>query len=328
MYSTSSTLRPRQDLLGAYSSFNWRSRGLVAGQVLPRLDVSEMAGAYTTIPVDVWTQAIDTIRAAKAGTSTADWTTGSDTFQLFEMAHKGMVDNLDQRTFQSLENLEAIEAARVAGVIAIHRERLTAAAVFNTTTFATSGVNRTTLAGGAEWDVAAGTPVLNVAAAKQALEDSYGVAANTLIIPSRAVSRLMISTEFKGRYLANYGNGVLPPIPSVANLQAIFELENIIIPRGRYNTAAPGATPSLSAIWDEDMAMVAYIDSGPDHRMAQLGRTLTLDGGVNGQGDENGVTIDSWESNDPPGVWIRGRQIIQPKLMATPMGHLITNIKA
>jgi hypothetical protein len=167
--------------------------------------------------------------------------------------------------------------------------------------------------------VAGGTPLTDVATARYALEANYGIPANTLIITSYSVSKLMVSTQFRNAFTGFFPGGLIPAMPSVEHLKAIFGIENVIIPRARKNTAAPNATPSLAPIWDEDLAMVCRIESGPDVTTPQLGRTFTLDG--------NGVRIETWDSNDPPGRVVRCEQIIQPKLMATPIGHLISNVK-
>ena len=319
-YETSSPTRPRQDLQGAYTALNLADRGLVADLVLPPLSVGEEAGVIPTISREVYLQRINTKRAPKASTSTADWASGTDSFSLTEYAHKGLVTERDARRFRSFFDAEEVEAKRVMEIIATDREIDTAAAVFNTTTFGTAGVNRTTLAGGAEWDVAGGVPLTNVAAAKQALVQNYGTKPNTLIIPYYVMSRLMTNTQFRNAFTGFFAGGLIPAEPSVEHLKAIFGLENVIVPFGIYNSANAGATPSYTPIWNEDYVMVCRIESGADHRAPQLGRTLQLDG--------NGVQFRSYENDDPEGVWIHGKHLLQPKIMPTPVGHLITNVKA
>jgi hypothetical protein len=316
VYETSSTVFPRADLAGAYSAFDAVNQGFVADFVLPRMSINEEAGVYTVIPREVWTQRVDTKVASKAASSTADWTTDNDTFQLVEYRHKGLVVARDARRYRSFFDAEEIETRRVAGVVARDREIDTATAVFNTTTFGTAGVNRTSLS--TPWDVAGGTPVTDVEAAKFALVKNYGTLANTLIITYYGLSKLMMSTEFKGYFTDMFGDTLIG-LPPTSALQRIFGLENIIVPRGIYNSANPGATMTAASIWDEDYAMVCRIESGMDLNAPQLGRTLTLDG--------MGPEISSWENDDPEGVWIRAKELIQPKLTKTPVGHLISNTK-
>jgi hypothetical protein len=316
MYETSSTVFPRQDLQGAYSAFDPKSRGFVADFVLPRLEVSEEGGAYTVIPREVWTQRVDTKVASKAKSSTSDWTTDNDTFQLVEYRHKGLALKRDARRMRSFFDVEEVEAQRVAGVVAIDREIDTATAVFNTTTFNTNNVNTMTL--GTPWDASGGTPVSDVETAKNALVQYYGTLANTLIITRYGLAKLMASTEFRGYFTDMFGSTLIG-MPPVSALQRIFSLENIIVPHGIYNSANPGAAFSPTAIWNEDYAMVCRIDSGRDIREPQLGRTLTLDGLE--------TQIDSWEEEDPAGTWIRATELIQPKLTKTPVGFLIRNTK-
>lgn len=315
--STSSPTRARDDLQGYYSAYNPANRGYVADMVLPRLAVGEEAGTYSVIPREVWLQHVVTKTAAKAPASTSDFTSTSDTFQLVEYAHKSLATQRQARQYRSFYDLEQVETERIAGIIALDREVDTATAVFNTTTFATSGVN--TGAATAKWDAAASVPITDVATGKYALIQNYGTEPNALIMTYYTYSKLMISTQFRAAFTGFYPGGLIPALAPLAAVAAIFGVEKVIVPRGIRNTAAAGLTPSFSSIWNEDLAMLCRIEDGMDHSAPQLGRTLELDG--------KGPEIRSWESNDPAGTWIRAGHIMQAKTMTTPVGYLVTDVK-
>lgn len=317
MVPTSGTTYPRADLMGAYSAYDPNSRGLVASLVLPSFGVVEESGVYSTISREAWLQNIDTKRGPRSEASTSERSMGSKTFSLVEYAHKALVTRREARQFRTFEDLEMIETQAVAGIIAINREIDTANAVFNTSTFATSGVNTGATAAG-PWDVAAGTPATDVAEAVRALRANYGVLANTLILTDYTFRKLGFCTQIRNLITDTYA-GQIPGTLPIATLSAIFGLPNIIVAAGVYNSAKPGATASISSIWDEDKAMVCRIETGMDLRSPQLGRTLELDG--------VGPQIRSYAHNDPEGVWVQAEHIMTPHLMDTPVGYLITNTK-
>lgn len=319
LISTSGTGQPRQDLYGAYSAFDVNERGYVASQVLPEFGVGEYNGQYPVIGREVWATAYDVKAAIRAESSQSDMSTSTDTFSLVQYRHKTLVVEQEARFYRSWFNAEEVATQRMRGVLELAREIDTAAAVFNTTTFNTSNVNTITLAAGAEWDVAAGTPVTNVQAAIQALVGNYGVLPDTLIITRYGLSKLMVTNEFRGYFTDAFGP-TIQGLPPVSALQSIFGLKNIIIPHGIKNGALAGQTFSASRIWDEDYAMVCKLSSSADFSDPCLGRTLTLDG--------NMASIKSWQQPDPDGSWIRAMHIMSPKVMTTPIGCLIRNTKA
>lgn len=318
MYETSpSSTRTREDLLGAYCAFDAQRAMFVADQVLPVFRVGEEDGRYIVVPRETYLQYVSTKRAIGAPAASSDWTPDADSWQLYNYAFKSPAFQRAARIYRNFFNVEDVEAKRCAHKIALDREIDTAAAVFNTTTFATNNVNTFTLSGGAEWDVAAGVPATNVATAKTLLVENYGVEANAIIMSYWTYARLGFCTQIRDYLGDNTDQPGMLPIPT---LQGIFGLQKIIVAGGIYNSAKAGQALSPTRIWNNDYAMVTRIEDAEDIELPQLGRTLRLDG--------RDPVIKSYEIPDPEGNMILADDIAAPKLMKTPVGVLIRNTAA
>jgi hypothetical protein len=316
---SSTVTRPRQDLLGAYMEFDPASQGLIADLVAPTFEVAKRTGTFGVVPREAWLQRVNTKRAPKAATSESGWSPDSDSFELVEYAHKEFCDEVEGENFADWFDQEEVAAGRTAMMIAIDREVDVAAAYINETTFPASGNTGVTLAGGSEWDQAAATPITDVITGKLAIRSETGMDPNTLILPYRGFLKLSGVTQIKNQLTDNFGP-IKPGIIPVDRLKAIFEVENIFVAKGVYNSAKPGQAPTIASIWDEDYAWLGRIDSGRDIKMPQAARTFQLAG--------KGPRLDSWQQNDPPGTYVRSRHDCVVKMMSAPVGYLIKNIKA
>ena len=318
MHNTSSTSQPRQDLAGLYSTNDPKHGGQMyqAGAVLPDFTVREVSGLYPTADRAAWATPYNVKGGWKAPASQSDISTGTSTYAIEPYRHKSVATEDEARLYGSWFDAEQVAMRRVKNVIDLAREIDTAALVFNTSTFATAGLNTFATSAG-RWDASSGTPISDVQTAKYQLKKGYGVEANALIITSYGLYNLMKCTQMAGYFLDHYGP-VLPGKPEPTALSAIFGLKYIIEVGATKNTAVQPTATSMSSIWDEDYAMVCRIAEGGDIDEPCLGRTFRLET----------PNIRSWESNDPAGSMIFAEDLMALKLMATPIGCLITNTKS
>jgi hypothetical protein len=313
---TSTTSRPRQDLLGAYYEFNPQAGGLVADQVAPSFDVIKRTGTFGVIPRETWMQRVNTKRAPKAETSESGFGIESDNFQLVEYAHKGFTDEVEAENFEDWVDAEEVETQRVARTIEMDREFDVAAAYFNETTFPAAGTTGVTLV--TPWDAAAATPLDEFNTGRLAIQDNYGVDPNTLIITTYTYVKFSLVTQIKNALTDTYGP-TKPGLIPLDKLKAIFGIDQIIVAGGMYNTANEGQNGSFSRIWNDDYAWLGRIEGGKDLKAPQAARWFRYKG--------KDVNIDSWQQNDPPGTWVRARRHGVVKMMATPVGYLFKNTK-
>lgn len=317
-FKTSTSIAAREDLYGAYMAYDpFVEDGFIADKVLPPWDAQEWAGQIVTITREAMQQVIDAKTAVDAPAPTSDFAFGSDTYSLVKYAYKEAVTFDRARQYRSFAELEGIVTQRVASILARAREIDTAAAVFNSTTFATAGTNLLTIGGGLEWDTTAGLPATNVATAKEYIVKRFGTEPDTLIMNYYLYSKLGFCTQIRD-ILGD--NRDIPGMLPLETLSMIFGLPKIIVAKGVKNTANAGATQSGSYIWGNDNAMVCKTSNDRDITKPQLGRTLQLDG--------SGLDLRVYPIDDPEGNMINGKHIMSPKIMGEPAAVLIANTAA
>lgn len=316
IHTSSSTGQPRQDLAGVYAA-NGPEFGddmMRAHEILPDFAVREISGLYPTTGLGTWGKHYSTKGAWKSPASSSNHDISTKTYAIEPYRHKSLATKDEARLYGSWFDAEKLAAERVRQVVRLDREVVTAALVFNTGTFATSGTN--TLATSTRWDASSGTPVSDVQTAKVQLQSKYGVMANTLIITYYGICNLHKSTQMQAFFTDTFGPTLQGQITPSA-LQSIFGLEKIIVVGATKDTTIQPTTPALSAVWDEDMAMVCRTPMGRNISEPCLGRTFRLET----------PNIRSWPENDPEGSWVLAEDLMNPALMDTPIGCLITNTK-
>lgn len=121
----------------------------------------------------------------------------------------------------------------------------------------TTGNWSTTLAGIAgapgggqfrQWTDAASDPVQDIVLQTEALRLSGGMAPNTIIIPIQVMNALKTNPNLLNRIV--YGGTMSNPTEiSFDMIKQLFGIENFLIPKGVYNTAAEGQNDALTYIW-------------------------------------------------------------------------------
>lgn len=104
-----------------------------------------------------------------------------------------------------------------------------------------------------------------------ALLDSCGKKANTIAMDQKAYDRLWLNEELQDR-TKHTGAG---PIP-LAILKEFFEVDEILVGDLRYDSAAKGATKSISTFWGADL-IAAYVNPTPNIEDVSYGHTYMLE---------------------------------------------------
>lgn len=317
---TPTSTRPRDDLVGHYSEYDLTNQGLVAYQVAPSLPVQRESGVYGIVPRETYLSLEDTKTAPNAATRSSSWNPESDSFLLASYEWAEFAGRRMSDIYRDWFQMDEIATERVAGIVERDYERDVANAVFNLTTFAADGVTGETLASGSEFDHANGLPLSTIETAKKAILDNYGVMANALILPWGGLRAFSLSAQVRATLTPNM---VTPGLLPHATVSALTGLKKVIVPHGVYNSAKPGQTPVMTKFWSDDLCMVGYIPDGGTLDQPCIARTFHL---ASGPGGENLPEMDSWETPNPKGTWVRARKVQAAKLPPTPIGYLIRNV--
>lgn len=324
-----STTIPRDDLYGAYMLMNTENVGFKAEEILPRFEVGRVTGTYGVIPPEALLDLINVEVGATSESPESGWSPTNGTFNLTEYRNKELVTAKQAEIYSSWFNAEEIAATRVRLINQRWYEKKVAAAIFNETLFPASGTTGVTIAGNAEWDQAAATPITDVQTGMQTIEDNFGVEANTLIMTSYTFRKMLTVTQVAARLTANFSApeapnpGMIPAVLLEERLAFVLGVQKVIVTNrfgSVYNSGNPGASKTISKFWDEDYALLTRISPDRDLSTPQLGKTFSLAG-------HNAMTIDSWMVNDPVGSYIRCSEHKAYVTMSTPVGYLFKNVK-
>lgn len=312
--------QPRPDLEAAWGAWDPRSRGYIADQVLPPMDVDEESADLGALPKEVFTTYVDAKRAPKAESKSTSFEVEADFYKLLEYSLKGMIPYRHKRAWQSRFRLEEIEVLRQAHMTLRSYEVDVASLVFSTSTFPSSG--NTGIAISTKWDnISSGTPVSDMATAHEAFETEHGIKANALVWTRKAMRRVSLNSQVRGSLTDMVGE-VKPGVIPVEHWKILFDVDYIIVagPEAVKNDANSGQPADLQPIWDPQKALLTRIEpGGMDPYAPQLGRTLKLAG-------EGDVMVKSKEEFDPEGTTIKTNFVRLAKLSKYAPGYLFDTI--
>jgi hypothetical protein len=317
--SSLATLRP--DLGGSLEEFSTAMDrlGFIGLRVLPVFEVAKQAGVFGKIPIEQLLANRDTERAPGSGYSRGQFQFTTDSYACEEHGAEEPVDDREAKMYADYFDAELVSTERARDVVLRNHERRVAAAVFNATTFTSQTTNVVE-----EWDdYDAATPIDNVETAVQAVWSRCGLWPNALII-NRLVFRHLRQCEQIIDRIASSGAGMPTRAADItaAQLAAVFDLPNIIVAGGAYNSATEGQDASISSIWSSEYAMVARIVGSNDIREPGLGRTFHW----GEDGSSIGGTIESYRDETVRGDVIRCRHDVDEKLLVTEAAQLLDNV--
>jgi hypothetical protein len=149
-----------------------------------------------------------------------------------------------------------------------------------------------------QWDQAASTPVDDVLKWKRNMRLLTGFEPNTMVIPEPIMLVLQRNAQVIARVTPGfYGAGKAVPVQvSIDQIKTLFGIEKILVPKGVYNSAAEGQTPTLVDIWTATTMWLGYVtenasvdEPSAGYQFAWTGDTTTgLPEGVgSGEGPQN-----------------------------------------
>lgn len=134
---------------------------------------------------------------------------------------------------------------------------------------AANWASATTLALGDCWDQATSTPLVDMLAAKRAVED-WGVSPNVVILGRASAEALKTNPDFLQFLPMTVDRGAVTDDDIKARLMSKLGVKLVLVGKARANTAlAPGAV-TLADIWG-DMAWIGYLPLTSTGSLATLG---------------------------------------------------------
>lgn len=163
--------------------------------------------------------------------------------------HKDVTDR--QRTnADSQVQLDNSATQYVAHKLAIRRERLWQDTFFKTGVWTTDDATK-------DWSDAASDPIVDIRAAKQAIQKETGMRPNKMVIGRTAWDTLLDNDSVLSRIVGGATAGQ-PAIVLRGLLAALFELEEILVMEGIFTSSVKGAAATTRAFIGGDDALLYY----------------------------------------------------------------------
>jgi hypothetical protein len=317
MYSNAAAVF-RADLSGyVFETADWE-KNLVGTRVMPIINVDSRTGQY---PVFKKTKGQLLKRTVKARAPYSSFPRSTmifeqDTYACQEWGQEQAVDDTMSKDYARFFDAEVIAASMARRKLLLDHEIRVAAQIQNTSNFsATNSGTAYTLANIATFDFA-----LDVDGIKDTLI-GLGETPNTVVIPYQVWSRIKASTKFQNR-LRGAGitsDSILNVSPEAA--AEVLEVENVVIAKGAYDTAAEGIAFTSGLIWANTYIWIGKVTAaGTPAAMLQGGAGYTLNWSQFGAP----VGVSTYRDEVNKSDIVRSEQCTAEKIVNAAAGALLT----
>jgi len=213
----------------------------------------------------------------------------------------------------------------------IRKERDWASNYFTTGKWATdiTGVASSPTASQAIYwsDFTSGTPIENIRAAKTAVLKATGFEPNVLTLGAEVFAKLEDHPDIVDRikYSGGVGNGN-PAKVNANTLAQLFDLDEVIVSKAIYNSAAQGLTEVSNFIGGKN-ALLSYRPPAPGLMVPAAGYTFSWEGYLNA-GNEYGIAISRFAMDLKKADRIEGEIAMAHKLVSSELGYFWSGIVA
>lgn len=316
---TGSTTVQRPDLGQlAYEYSMTRSPAFIGDRVLPVFEVPEKNGNYPVIPTEALLKVPETARAARGAYNRGDWEFEMDNYDCEEHGWEEPLDDTEADMYRRFFDAETVATMRAMLILRRAREKRIADMVFNDSTFSAASVSD-------EWDDAANaTPRSDVKTGIQSLEDTFGIPgeALSLIISNKVFRNVMSTAEIKD-YLQYTSPHLLLGMEAQRQMFADYlGIREVLVGGGVYDSTNKGQSSTISALWDDEYAMLALLATDAmDLREPCLGRTFlwTTD-------SPSIVNVEQYREEQIRSNIYRVRHYLDEEFVFTGCGYLMDNI--
>lgn len=289
----------------------------IGPKVLPVFETDIDSGEYPVIPVESLLSLPETVRKAGSAYSRDDFVYETDDFVCKEHGFEEPVDDSHSRKLSRYFDVELVATQRCMDKILRAQEKRTADMLYNESTFTPHNVT-------AKWnDAAASDPLADVNAGKEAIEDLTGISPNTLVINKQQFRALGLCEAVIDRIKFTNPNVQRGQLPAQL-LAQYFDVEQVLVAGGVYNSANKGLAASIAKIWSSSYAMLCISShGGMDLKEPSLGRTFLWT-----QDSPTPVVVESYREEQIRSNVIRARQNTAEKLTMAAAGYLLKGVIA
>jgi hypothetical protein len=260
----------RPDLgIAVMEYYEGATMGTIGLQLMPIFETPDQASNYPVIPKEALLSAPDVSRAPRGNYNRGDWTYENGQFKTYEKGWEEPIDdserNLLDRRVSGMADM--IATRRAMNIILRNQEKRIASKIFNAVNFSAHSVTN-------EWDSASSaTPITDVKDGKAAFRTQCGMLPDALVMSWTTFEDLKNCDQIVNRLKYTFPGLDLNRMTS-AQLAAVFDVPQVLVGGGVYNSAKKNKTASLSDFWNYEYAALVKISSGDDFTEPGIGRTF------------------------------------------------------
>jgi len=166
-----------------------------------------------------------------------------------------------------------------------------------------------------QFNDAASNPIDTIDTAKEILMRATGYKPNTLVLGSKVKKTLRSHPDISDRIKYTQMG-----VADDAILASLFEVENLMVARGVYNSANEGATDSFQFIADETAMWLGYIDPNPSVNSPTAIANFAWTGLIPGQTSKMGGVIERGRDDRAHSDYIQDRMAFDLRLVSQDLG--------
>ena len=300
---TTGAERARHDIAQAFSQYDVfeNLNKMISTTVLSYHNVMTPNGDYPVIPIKQWmanpqnpgSQAAGhAARRAPSGAYVeSDMSFTEATYKTLEHGLTGVLDETMLNHYRSVYDWEVAIAARELHKLLVQQEIRAAAALFSTVTFPASAYtgqsmdageyrdDLTTVGTAVPWsDLAASTPIRDVAVAQRKVFNKFGYYPKTMIVNETTMNLLRRNAELATKWEAS-GAGMVTTQPAMTNakIAEVLNLHEILVGAAVQDSAGPAAAFAGAHIWGNGALICKRCTTG-DIAEVGLGHTFRWTG--------------------------------------------------
>jgi hypothetical protein len=303
-------------------SLAYRNGDFVASRLFPFVPVDERSGRYWVFGFEKFRD-YDTSRAPGAeAREIAPWSLSNNPYFCNGHALKDYITDEVRKSAHAGAQVEVTTVENLMQGILLKFEKTVAAIIAGTSVPAPPvTVPTAPLSGTSQWsDYVNSDPIAAIEAQRVAIEQAVSEMPNTLLVSYPVHLKLRQHPKIIDRFKYT----VLPGgFPSEQQLASVFEVDNYIVARAKYNANAEGQAPpsALTYVWGSS-ALLCYVPPTWGLRMVTLGGTFRW---LFGAPELGGVLTKryrvEWRSADV----IEVQTYYDPQLIAPLAGYLWTS---
>lgn len=314
--SSLSTLRPG---LGSMFEFDLEAnrQKFIANRILPFLNADKAADNFGKIPIEQLLKRASVKRGPKGDYNRVDWSFTDDSYSTREYGLEGVIDQRNARQYANYFDAEVSTARMVLHLVQLEAEIRVKDLLFPGT------YTPTAVSGGAWSNPSTGLPLDDVEAAVRRIFAATGIWPNAIVF-NELVFRNLRRNEQILEKIASEGAGdkVKAKDVTTAMLAACFDLENVIVAKGVYNSAGENLTAVPAHIWSNTYAAVGVLAQSQDIIEPCLGHTFHWAG----DGSSPGGLMETYYHEPARADIVRVRHDVHEKIKYTEMWDVISGV--